>query len=237
MMNKMSKSWIKTEWHRARFQLRQLRWVLQRQGQTLSFGGAFECWASGLLPLPSPAPNCPSPTRSAHLGSCEAEFLQACQVAVPHRVNLLPLALQERLEGENQLEVWGGGDVIVSAKRAVILEWQLLHTLLEILAHGDDPDEDMQVVRQAQRGLAQLWSPLWGREKKGPCVWPAGSPRSRKQVDRAARRFGEAHIPTRTISDQSFPSLITLMNHRGLSRSSESPAVWWTLWTLQNHVF
>lgn len=39
----------------------------------------------------------------------------------------------------------------MSAKCAIIIKRQVLHTLLEIFAHGDDPTKDARMVREAQR--------------------------------------------------------------------------------------
>lgn len=100
---------------------------------------------SGILGLDTPS-LCPLFYQSAHLRRCKFQLLQACQVAVPHRVHLLSLAVQERFEGQDQFQVGGRGHIVVSQKCVVIINRQRLHALLEVFAHGDDPAKEIRGV-------------------------------------------------------------------------------------------
>ena len=74
-----------------------------------------------------------------HLRCSKVQFLETNDVAVPYRVNFIPLGCKQSLVGEDEFKVRGGRDIVVSPQSGEILFRHLSNTHLEGLAHLHHP--------------------------------------------------------------------------------------------------
>lgn len=79
----------------------------------------------------------------------------------------------------------------MSAKRVVVIKRNVLHTLLEIFAHGDDPAKDTRAVRQAQLPpeRSSTASVTDRRIREGARrLWPTRTPNSQKTSEHSCEK-------------------------------------------------
>ena len=74
-----------------------------------------------------------------HLRCNKLQLLETNGVAVLGSVHFLPLDIQQSLEGEDELKVGGGRDIVVSPQCGEVPLRHLSDTCLEGLAHFHNP--------------------------------------------------------------------------------------------------
>ena len=69
-----------------------------------------------------------------HLAGSKLQLLQPHHIALTHVVDLSPPATQQCLKGEDELQVGGGGDIVVAPQDSIVAVRQHANTLMKVLA-------------------------------------------------------------------------------------------------------
>lgn len=78
--------------------------------------------------------------RVHHLRCSKLQFLETNDIAVPCSIHFIPLDSEQILEGEDEFQVGGGRDIVVSPQLGEVCLRHISNICLEILAHLHHPE-------------------------------------------------------------------------------------------------